>query len=155
MQFLVGVIKKIFDGFLYGIGISVILVGTVYLVENIFTDPDVYGDYGMLAECTSYEDCSDEAGLTLTITGENIDAENFILLGNVNNTSDIDWSSVKVKAELFDSDNNFIDECSETLDRKVFSGEKVNFKLACSSCSRVDLTNYSYYKAEIIDARNW
>lgn len=155
MTFLKRVMEKIFDGILYGIGISLVLFAASFVISEVLFSPLMEPEEGVFAECSEFEDCPEEAGLFLEITGERISSEDFVLLGNVENQSEYDWDSVRVKAEIFDTSGNFIDECSETLDQKLVAGATSNFKLSCGSCKKVNLDDYGSYKAVIIDADNW
>jgi hypothetical protein len=151
------ILGKIGAGLLYGVGFGIVMAlitwGSAVYFESKSKDR-VAVDYET-GGCSRYKRCEDSAGLVVTITKERIDDKDFILLGNVKNNGKIKWTSVKLKAELFDKNNNFIDECSEYIDQNVFPNTTVNFKLSCTKCSKIDLQDYNSYKVLIIDGSTY
>lgn len=157
MVFLKKILEKIGTGLAYGIGFGIIMIaiagGSSLYFENK-VDETIYGEVDG-DECRNFKQCEETSGLKLKITKERINEEDFILLGKLTNSGVIKWTSAKVKAELFDKEGNFIDECTERVDQKIFPGTEVNFKLSCSKCSKVNLEGYASYKAYIIDGNTW
>lgn len=157
MKFLKKALEKIGTGLAYGVGFGIIMLvyswaNSLYYENKI--DKTVYGNsHG--DNCRDFKKCEATSGLKLAITKERIDEEEFILLGKLTNSGDIEWTSVSVKAELFDKEGNFIDECTESVNQKVFPDSEVNFKLSCTKCSKVSLDGYASYKAFIIDGNTW
>lgn len=156
MKYLKIIFEKIGAGLLYGIGFGLVMILFAWGSNWYFAakNKELMGS-NMAGECRSYKNCEDSSGLVVTITKERIADKEFILLGNVKNDGKIKWTSVKLKAELFDKDNNFIDECSEYIDQKVFPNTTVNFKLSCTQCSKVNLEDYNSYKVSIIDGNTY
>lgn len=157
MNVLKMILGKIGAGILYGVGIGLIVALFAWGSSLYFESQNkeiMRGEYNN-GECRNYKKCEDKSGLAVTITKERINSEEFIILGNVSNSGDIKWTSVKVKAELFDKGNNFIDECSEYIDQKVFPGQAINFKLSCTKCSKVNMDDYNSYKVSIIDGNTY
>jgi len=89
------------------------------------------------------------------VLSERVTSDEFVLLGEVSNSGDIGWTSVSLKAELFDENEIFIEECTHHINEKVSPQSKVNFKLNCSKCSDVQLANYSSYKIKVTDANTY
>ncbi|HAD10075.1 MAG TPA: hypothetical protein DCF62_11380, partial [Porticoccaceae bacterium] len=106
-------------------------------------------------DCRRYKDCPEEADLELNITSEKISETDFIVLGNIKNSGSMDWDNIMLKAELFNSRGEFIEECTEILDATLKPDTSQNFKLSCSSCAKVNLEDYASHKVEIISANNW
>ena len=148
------ILLKIANGFLAGLGFAVVLAifywGAYMIFENKSKEFTVNetGD----SECRNFKKCEKEAGLTVKILSERASSEEFVLLGEVSNSGDIDWTSVNLKAELFDENETFIEECTHYINEKVSPQSKVNFKLNCSKCSKIQLENYNSYKIKIVDA---
>jgi len=156
MEFLKKVLAKVGAGIAYGFGIGIILVLVIWGISDYYENKadEMINGSDDPEKCRDYKKCEESSGLSLKITKERID-EDFVLLGEVKNSGNIEWTSVKVKAELFDQEGNFIDECTERVDQKISPDKVVNFKLSCSSCSKVDLEGYATYKAYIIDGNTW
>ena len=157
MNIILRILEKIGTGMAYGVGIGIVIFAIGFLSSVYYTseiEREIYGDSDP-DECSDFQDCEESSGLVLEITKEKIDSEDFVLLGKISNTGDIKWTSVKVRAELFDSNGEFIDECSETVDRSISPGSEVNFKLSCTQCSKIDLDDYKSYKAFIVGGHNW
>jgi len=157
MQFLKMIFGKIGTGLLYGIGFGLVMAlvtwgSTMYFESKAesYMDGDIKN-----GECKSFKKCDEDSGLDVHISSEKIDIDNFTLLGQIKNSGDIKWTSASIKAELFDKDNTFIDECTEYVNQKVFPGTTVNFKLSCSQCSKINLKDYKLYKVSIIDASTY
>ena len=154
MKIIKDIFIKIGNGFLTGIGFSIafILFSTVmfHFMDNFF-----FNDYENTyeeGECYNLKSCDQEHGLSVSIISEDINSQQFLLLGEVINDGDKDWSSIDIKAELFDENNVFIEECKHYVNEKVTAGSKVNFKLNCSQCSTIQLEKYASYQVKITDA---
>ena len=151
------ILLKIANGFLAGLGLAVALAifywGAYIFFQNKSEDFTV-NETGN-SDCRSFKKCEKETGLTVKILSERASSEEFVLLGEVSNSGDIDWTSVNLKAELFDENETFIEECTHYINEKVFPQSKVNFKLNCSKCSKIQLENYSSYKISIVDASTY
>lgn len=156
MELINNALKKIGSGIAYGIGFGIMIfvfswaAGT-YLENEM--EESLNGSEDS-EECRNFKKCEESSGLELEITSERIN-EDFVLLGKIKNTGNIKWTSVTVKAELFDKGGQFVDECNELVDQKVFPGKEVNFKLECAGCSKPHLEGYASYKAIIIDGNTW
>jgi len=116
-------IKKIFDGFLYGVGFSipiwaVYLAVSEYQMESMFRaseEIDGLDNYGLVFESQRIEKTDDSA----------------YLLGSIANPTANRLSGVNLEAEFFNSEGVFIDKCWGKLAGVVDSGSKRHFKVTC------------------------
>lgn len=148
---------KLADGFLYGAGfmLAMVVVTAVY-----YTYMEMNAQATLEANRVEYSeerkrmfrDYDETALLELSISREIITQEEFTLLGTVENNGDAGWSSVSIKAELFNEAGEFIDECSEYISETSRPGDIINFKLSCGSCSKLQLHDYKSYKISIVNA---
>ncbi|MFZ5524187.1 MAG: hypothetical protein ACOY9D_08925 [Pseudomonadota bacterium] len=157
MQLLNLIFSRIGTGLLYGIGFGLVMAiitwgSTIYFEQKAESYMDGEINNG---ECKNFKKCEEKSGLKVHVSSEKIDNENFILLGQIKNDGDIKWTSANIKAELFDKENKFIDQCVEYVNQKVFPGTSINFKLSCTQCSKIDLKGYNSYKISIVDASTY
>lgn len=151
MQLIKIIIGKLGAGILYGAGffIGLALIGSVaipYFKEQAEKD----ADERMSSMFIEYDE---SAKLEATVTSEKIKEGEFTLVGHLSNGGDESWSSVSLKAEIYDKSGAFIDECEEYIRQTSRPGKDVNFKLSCgSSCSPFDFSDYGSYKLMVIDA---
>ena len=157
MEFLKRFLGKVGTGFSYGIGFGIIIIAISWGSSLYFEKKadEIMSGESDGENCRDFKKCEESSGLEIKITKERISKTDFVLLGKVKNSGDIKWTSAKIKAELFDEEGNFIDECTESVNQKISPNTEVNFKLSCSSCSKVNLDNYKSYKAFIIDGNTW
>jgi len=157
MNILKSILLKIGNGFLTGLGFAVVLAifywgAYMYFESNSKSYSfDETGD----SECRNFKKCEKGSGLNISVLTEKITSEEFVLLGEVSNSGDIDWTSVNLKAELFDENDVFIEECKHYINEKIPPKSKVNFKLNCSKCSDIQLENYSSYKIKVTNASTY
>jgi len=147
-------LSKITTGFFYGLGFFIVVAvfyGGVFFYFNEKQDEYSINETGD-SDCRSFKKCEKGSGLAVKIITERVSSEQFVLLGEVSNNGDIDWTSVNLKAELFDENDNFIEMCTHYIDELVSPQSKVNFKLSCSNCSKLELANYASYKIKITNA---
>lgn len=164
MNFIKSIFVKIGAGFLYGAGffIALALVGS-FAIDHIYDSSEeniaevkaknLEAEKNIQEERRKlYRQFDETALLTALVTKERIDKEEFTLLGTLENKGDAAWSSVKLKAELFNEKGEFIDECSDYVSQTINPGTKINFKLSCSSCRKINFENYHSYKLEVVNA---
>ena len=157
MNILKSILLKIANGFLAGVGFAVVLAifywGAYWFFENNSERYELNetGD----DQCRTFKNCEKDTGLTIDVLSERVSSDEFVLLGEVSNSSDINWTSVNLKAELFDEKGSFIEECTHYINEKVSPQSKVNFKLNCSKCSNVQLDSYGSYKIKVTDANTY
>lgn len=160
MNFIKAIFVKLGTGFLYGAGfmIAAAVVGNFtfsYMesdmeeMERKQEERNKNREEKMRMMSRSYDE---SAGLSVSIAKERIADDEFTLIGTIENNGDTKWSSVSLKAELFNEDGEFIDECTEYVNQTTIPGSKLNFKLSCGSCSKFQLRDYKSYKLAITDA---
>jgi hypothetical protein len=161
VNFIKLVLSKLGFGFLYGSGF-IIATATIGNFAFSYMEDDINEKKAAMAERDKereeehrlmFRDYDDSAKLKVSISKERIESEEFTLLGTIENNGDAKWSSVSLKAELYNEAGEFIDECSEYVTQTSIPGSKVNFKLSCGSCSKFQLRDYHSYELSITDAR--
>ena len=153
MDFIKGILNKLGAGFLYGagfiVGVSILSIYVMPLVQDKIIDES---EEKMSSMFTEYDE---SANLITKVTSENIGDGKFTLLGNIENKGSESWSSVTLKAELYDHEGNFIEQCEEYVRQLSKPGSIINFKLSCgSSCTKLQIDKYKTYKLIITDARH-
>lgn len=161
MNFIIAAFVKVVCGFLYGAGF-IMAVAVVWPFASAYMKSDIE------EEQTQWEDRAKErdeemrkmfreydesANLSVSVSKERIASEEFTLLGTVENKGDASWSSLSLKAELFNEAGEFIEECTEYVNQTSAPGSIINFKLSCGSCTKFQLRDYKSYKLTIADAR--
>ena len=97
----------------------------------------------------------ENAMLEAEVKSENIGNGEFTLIGTLSNKGDYTWSSVNLKAELYDESGAFIEECEEYIRQTSRPGSVINFKLSCGGkCSALQIEQYNSYKLLIVDAHH-
>jgi len=153
MNFIKGVLNKLGAGFLYGagfiVGVSIISIYGMPYFQDIMIKESEEKMSSMFIE---YDE---SANLITKVTDENIGNGEFKLLGNIENKGNKSWSSISLKAELYDQDGNFIEQCEEYVQQTSKPESIINFKLSCGSkCTKLQIEKYKTYKLFITDARH-
>lgn len=148
---------RLADGFLWGVGFMLAVVAAsagYYMYLDASTQAALEASEVELSEERKrmFRDYDETALLALSVSREIINEEEFTLLGTIENNGDARWSSVSIKAELFNEAGEFVDECSEYVSETSRPGELINFKLSCGSCSKFQLRDYNSYKVAIVNA---
>jgi len=162
MSFIKSISLKIMTGFLYGIGFifSIFIIGSFYFSTYpegiISTKSERNEEYEIkttkIERNVTFREYDKSANLVAEITKERISENEFTLLGVLKNEGIYSWSAINVKAELFNKDGEFIDECSEYISETSSPGKVINFKLSCGSCSKIQFEQYHSYKLSITGA---
>ncbi|UUA72353.1 FxLYD domain-containing protein [Cellvibrio sp. QJXJ] len=160
MNFIKSIIFKIGIGFLYGAGFAVAIVVIVSIsfskfsersMSNMSEGKELKKDLKTEREFM-FREYDESANLVTEITKERISENEFTLLGTLKNNGNANWSSINLKAELFNKDGEFIETCSEYISDKSSPGSSINFKLSCGNCSKLQLEEYHSYKLTIAGA---
>lgn len=128
-------LKKIWHGFLTGIGFAVAMFIGLYLYSLAEKD-DPFGP---------------ESGLVITSINEKNTEYGIELVGTVKNTGDDSWNYVSVGANFFDKSGEFVDSCKASLDGVIGPGKEKYFKIRCGWKER-PLGEFNKYDASVIDA---
>ena len=147
---------RIVSGFLYGIGFMVAIgIGSYFVINQIESEFESEG-FDETFTSIDYVRFDESANLEVAVQTEEITDSLFNLLGQISNNGESTWSSVSLKATLFDESGRFLDQCEHYHRGTIAPGESDYFKMSCGSqCSMVALENYARYELEVIDASNF
>lgn len=151
MDIIKTILGKLGAGILYGAGffIGLALLGSIampYFESKIEEDTEER----MSSIFIEYDET---AMLEATVTSESIGNGEFTLIGELSNNGKHTWSSVSLKAELYDESGAFIEQCEEYIRQTSRPGSTINFKLSCGSkCSALQIEKYANYKLMVVDA---
>ena len=153
METLKSILAKIGTGFLYGLGIMIAVglfsVGASWFMSQQFDEEFFETNMGF----TSYDE---SAMLEAIVDTETIGDGEFTLLGRLANGGETTWKQVTLKAEMFDVDGKFINECTDYVSQELKPGEEIYFKMNCgASCNRMDMSSYASYRLLITDANDF
>ena len=68
-----------------------------------------------------------------------------MILGSLKNNSEDSMRMFKIKADLFDENGTFIEQCSEYIS-DLDAGKQTHFKIICKSCDSNKTIEHSSYK---------
>lgn len=142
-------------GFWTGIGL-VVPIGLGMLLGSYFVrlgdglvrgdDPveasyeSLVSDYTKLIEITGYRDLSQDGKINV--------------LGSLVNKGDEPIGSIKVEAEFFDDQGEFVLERSEYISKKVQPGQTENFQISCG-CKDQTVPAYKSITLRVVSAHNF
>lgn len=126
-------LNKIFDGFLTGLGFSIVLGAAYYfLTQQITSDITMYSFEPGTIEITKHRKINREGKL--------------LVLGEVKNNGDNQANGVNVIVDLYHN-NEFVKQCDESVSGSVPSGDTRNFELSCGGeCSKNPIVEHDSYK---------
>lgn len=128
------ILNKVFNGFLTGLGFSIVLGATYYYVTQQLTEDamSIYSFEPDTVEITEHRKIDREGKL--------------LILGEVKNSGDSQAKGVSVIVDLYLNDE-FVKQCDESISGGVPSGETRNFEISCGGgCSRNPLVEHDSYK---------
>ncbi len=68
-----------------------------------------------------------------------------MILGNLKNNSEDSMRMFKIKADLFDENGTFVEQCSDYIS-DLDAGKQTHFKIICKSCDSNKTIEHSSYK---------
>lgn len=152
MNFIRAVFLKLGVGVLYGAGFAfgLMAAGAIFTESNsLFREES---EEWKAPRIVKYDET---AQLISTIRTERIADGEFTLLGEIENRGLESWSMINIKAELFDENGNFLDQCEDYISGTSSPGSVIKFKMSCGSdCSSIALEKFAEYKIEIVDAHH-
>jgi len=77
-----------------------------------------------------------------------------LILGSIKNTGSTPVRSINLEAELFDSNDVFVYECSEYISKKIQPAEEENFQIKCG-CGKQPLPEYENIKVNVVSASSY
>lgn len=131
------ILNKIFQGFLTGLGFSIVLGVTYYYVTQKITE-DAMSMYSFDAD-------------TVEITEHRkVDREGkLVILGTVKNNGENQAKGIQVIADLY-LNNKFVKQCSESVSGGIPSGDARNFEISCGGgCSKNPVVEHDTYKVYV------
>jgi len=136
-----GFIKKIEYGFLFGLGLAASVVTVFLIVQEIsdFSNDD-------------YIEYNEKSGLKVTDIHSRQTKDGVIVLGAIKNSSKNTWRYIQLEAEVYDENDVFIDECSDTVETTLKADNKENFKITCGGCSNNKITAHGKIVVKITGA---
>ena len=147
--------KKIFLGFLTGLGFSVAFV-LISVISMKFLVGKMYEETADATEEYMYQSYKPEDNkLIIENEKSDKDKDGIIITGIVKNIDDIKWSSINIELELFDKGGNFVHECSEYISQGIGAGQQENFKLKCKGCKKTKIPKFETYKLRIVSASSY
>jgi hypothetical protein len=153
-------ISKIISGFLIGLGFSIALLIVFASAEYIwdFDEKEIETQKedielpSIQKYMPSFIEFDDRSGLII----ENHEPRKYdtklIIIGQIKNTGQKNWERIHIEVELFDSNKNFVDQCSGLIWGTVKANQTRNFKVTCGECGNEPLVEFSTYEIKILDA---
>lgn len=92
-----------------------------------------------------------DSGLEITAHRQRLVDDDLAILGTLENRGDVTWTSIVLEVELFDTDGQFVDECSEYLRGHYPPDSTENFKVDCSRCKQ-STPDFATYTINVQDA---
>lgn len=131
------IIKKIFHGFLVGLGFSAVLGATYYFVTRELTESAL--------SAYSFEDGTIEISKHKKIERDG----KLLILGEVTNIGTDQAKGVNVIVDLYLGDE-FVKQCEESITGGVPASEFRNFEMSCGGgCSKNPIVEHDSYKIYI------
>ncbi|MFW5426437.1 MAG: hypothetical protein ACKE8R_04205 [Methylophagaceae bacterium] len=135
------IFEKIAHGFLFGIGLSLVLGIFLYFA---YTAAEEYMD---ASEDYSYP--SDADLIEITKHRELERDGKLLILGELKNIGEESTDAITLNVDLF-QDGEFVKQCDEYLDGSLDAGEARNFELSCGGgCSNDSIVEHDSYKVYI------
>lgn len=151
MDIIKKILGKLGAGILYGVGFFTGIAILVSIAMPYF-ESRIEGN-SEETYSSMFIEYDESAKLEAKVNSENIGNGEFTLIGELSNKGEHTWSSVNLKAELYDESGAFIEECEEYIRQASRPGSIINFKLSCGSkCSAIQIEKYSSYKLLVVDA---
>lgn len=164
-------LKKLWHGFLFGIGFGVALsaityVSTLHLVEAVNSKVTELNEENRitrhkvdiqttptpidLSDVPTLYPVTEDHELAIESHRAVISGLGIEMLGTLTNNSDNEYRSVELEAELFDSHNKFIYECKEYLHEPMPPASSLNFKVSCHPLGKDVKEAYETYKLRVV-----
>jgi hypothetical protein len=139
---MIDALKRIFSGFLFGIGISVGLIVVLYIADELKKP----------INAPHFLAFDDNSGLHITHEHHYLANNNLVILGAVKNSGTDTWNNIKIEAEIFNQDGVFINECRTNLRNDLKPAQQENFKVVCGDDGSNLPTDYGVVNVRITDA---
>lgn len=144
---------KILHGFLSGIGFSfafvLVIAAALYAYSQYMRSEIESVEITSMSRWKQYDE---NAGLAIMSHRPIRRENNLEIVGVVENNGTDTWQSISIEVELFDSEGNFMDECSEYISSALAPKQSENFKVSCGGCEKRPLAEFDRYEIAIKDA---
>jgi hypothetical protein len=146
-------------GFWLGIGFSVPLLCIIFggsIINTLLIPPIIESSYE--EDWTdSYSANSKGANpdrIKIATYKEQTYGNRLVILGVIENVSDMKASSIQLEAELINSAGEFVYECSEYISKVLQPGEKENFQINCG-CGDTVIPDYNKTSLRVVSVSNY
>jgi hypothetical protein len=148
-----GVLKTIKIGFLLGIGFIFPLVLALYsgAIMTMFAVPPMMEESINEQLLANFDKSS---SIKIVDYREEINEKRLLILGSIMNEGSENVSSVHLEAELLDSDDRFVFECSGTINKELKPGETENFQITCG-CGDTIAPEHSRVNLRVVSASSY
>lgn len=96
-------------------------------------------------------DANPEAAVKVLSYRDVRNGDRLYILGEIRNEGGQTLGSVNLEAEMFDSDNTFVFECSEYVQKNLGPGDSENSKMNCG-CSGQEIPEYATINMRVVSA---
>lgn len=133
METIKSLLKKLGGGLVIGI-VAGATAGLIFSVASIAISQSVWrGDAEVIKQATITNDREvNRNGKT-------------IILGTVKNNSEDSMRMFEIKADLYDENGTFVEQCTEYISN-LHGGKQTNFKITCKSCDSNTTIEHASYK---------
>ena len=145
--------NKFVSGFIFGLGFSVALAIAVSLSIEHFMNKTYKIAQEAASNIQSWNYSLESNKLTISDERSRIDEEGIVVTGVLSNNDVVEWGSISIEIEIFDSTGNFVHECTNRLSSPVAASGRENFKISCGKALS-GAPEYSTYKLRIVSANN-
>ena len=135
-------LNKIIYGFLFGLGLSLAVIISAYVYDQLVNDDD----------SNEKKTFSNDAGLTVIDQHQIVRDSALVILAKIENKGSDTWQRITIEAEIFDKDGVFVDECATSIREKLRPAESENFDIYCSGWKDNDLSDIGEINLIIKDA---
>jgi len=135
-------LKKIVYGFLFGLGLSLAVILSSYIYDQLVNDYD----------SNERKEYSNDAELTVIDQHHIIRDSAVVILAKIKNQGSDTWKRINLEAEIFDKEGVFVDECSTFIREKLRPAVSENFNIFCSGWKSKDVNDIGKISIKIKDA---
>ena len=145
--------KIIKVGFWLGVGFIIPQLITMYVgvVITMFATPPMV-EKSFEEEFSSNFNSTDQ--IEIISHKEKKNGNQLLILGEIKNTGNKKASSIKLEAELFDSNGKFVYECSDYVDKELMPGESENYQIVCG-CGKNPIPEFNKVNLKVVRASSY
>jgi len=145
--------SRVVSGFLTGLGFSIAFVlivsASIYAYSTYLNSQS---DATGIVSMPEWKVFDESAGLTIE-SHRSVQAEDALdIVGVIANRGADTWESISIEVELFDDEDNYLDECTDYIRGALKPGERENFTVRCGGCEGSLPGSYERYEIAVKDA---